>query len=168
MTNPFQEIDWATPGDATRAHAGLFQKLIRFAVQCLGDLDQAGQRKIVFAAFDAADICPVHVRPFGERFLRQIQFFTIRAHVLCHPLAILVIHARKVWKKKARSNIDVNTIEYNARQSRQSLTKSGLLFPKRYRINLDGIGKPAAESFLGKMNSETYLRTQKGSQFPKG
>ena len=107
----------------------LFQKLVRFTTQPLGNANQTGQRKIVFAAFDAADICPVHVRALGERFLRQSHFFSIRAHVLCHPLAILIFHARQVWKKKAPSNIDVNTIAFNTRQSPRTLAEWGLPIP---------------------------------------
>ena len=98
-------------------HARLFQKFVRLAAQRLGDTDHAGKRKIVFAAFNAADERPVHVRAFSERFLRQGHFFPIRAHVLCQSLAILVFHARQVWKKKAVVNIDVNTIEFNTRHS---------------------------------------------------
>lgn len=104
-------------------HARLFQKLVGFEVQRLGDTDQAGQRKIVFAAFNATDECPVHVRAFSERFLRQGHFFSIRAHVLCQSLAILVFHARQVWKKKAVANIDVNTIAFNTRQPPCTLAK---------------------------------------------
>ena len=95
----------------------LFQKLVRFEVQRFGDADQTGQRKIVFASFDAANECPVHVRAFGERFLRQGHFFPIRAHVLCQSPAILVFHARKVWRKRAVANIDVNTSVFNTRHS---------------------------------------------------
>jgi hypothetical protein len=107
----------------------LFQKLVGFTTQPLGNANQTGQRKIVFAAFDTADICPVHVRAFGERFLRQSHFFPIRAHVLCHTLAILIFHARQVWKKKAPSNIDVNTIVFNTRHPPRTLAKLGLLIP---------------------------------------
>ena len=128
----------------------LFQKLVRFTTQPFCNADQAGQRKIVFAAFDAADECPVHVRPLGERFLRQGHFLSIRAHVLCHSLAILVVHARQVWKKKAPTNIDVTTIVFNTRQPPRTLAKSGLLFPKCHRKNLDGMGKHAAGYFRAK------------------
>jgi hypothetical protein len=51
-------------------------------------VDQAGQRKIVFSAFDAVDECPVHVGAHGKRLLRPGQ------------LAILVCHASQVWEKK--------------------------------------------------------------------
>ena len=110
-------------------HALLFQKFVRLAAQRLGDTDHAGQRKIVFAAFNAADERPVHVRAFSERFLRQGHFFPIRAHVLCQSLAILVFHARQVWKKKAPSNIDVTTIAFDTRQPLRTLADSGLPIP---------------------------------------
>jgi len=115
MTISFQQIDFAPR---------LFQKLVRFAPQPLGNANQAGQRKIIFAAFNAADECPVHVRALGERFLRQSHFFPKRAHVLCHPLAILVFHARQVWKKKALADIDVTTIVFNTRQPLCNLAES--------------------------------------------
>ena len=150
--------------------ARLFQKLVRFAIQPLGNANQTGQRKIVFAAFNAADICPVHVRALGERFLRQTHFFPIRAHVLCHTLAILVFHARQVWKKKVPSNIDVTTIVFNTRQPPHTLAECGLpipvespelrpgacqagpdgglrVFPKCHRKNLDGMRKHGAGYF---------------------
>ncbi len=107
----------------------LFQKLVGFAPQPLGNANQTGQRKIVFAAFDAADECPVHVRALGERFLRQSQFFPKRAHVLCHPLAILVFHARQVWKKKAAADIDVTPIAFTTRQPPRTLAESELPIP---------------------------------------
>jgi len=91
----------------------LFQKFVRLASQCLGNADQTGQRKIILGTFDATDKRPVHVGAFGERFLRQRHFFSESPHVLCHPLAILDVHAGKVWKKRGRQNIDVTAIEYN-------------------------------------------------------
>ena len=107
---------WQKPRGNGQMHAPLFQKLVRFPVQRLRNAHQTGQRKIVLAPFNAADECPVHFRAFGERFLRQGHFFSKSAHILGHTLAVLVIHARQVWKKKAPLNIDVNTIAFNTRQ----------------------------------------------------
>ena len=59
----------------------------------------------------------MHVGTFGERFLRPSHFFSESPHVLCHPLAILDVHAGEVWKKKSPSDIDVTTIAYNTIQS---------------------------------------------------
>jgi hypothetical protein len=139
-----QQLDFATR---------LFQKLVRFAAKPLGNADQTGQRKIVFAAFDAADECPVHVRALGERFLRQGHLFPIRAHVLCHSLAILDVHARQVWKKKAPENIDVTTIAFNTRQPPRTLAKPGLLFPKCHRKKSGRNEETCGRIFSGKMNA---------------
>lgn len=117
---------WQKPSCGGQKHARLFQKLVRLAPQRLGDADQAGQRKIVFGPFNAADKCPVHVGALGERFLRQAHFFPIRPHVFCHTLAILVFHVGQVWKKKAPPDIDVKTIAFNTRQPPRTLAKSGL------------------------------------------
>ena len=152
----------------------LFQKLVRLEVQRLGDADQAGQRKIVFATFNAADERPVHVRAFSERLLRKGHFLPIRTHVLCQSLAILVFHARQVWKKKAVANIDVNTIAFNTRQGFEFWQNwvdrfrwdfcSGLarLAPERTagfecfqnvtEKSLDGIGRHAAQFIRVQMN----------------
>jgi hypothetical protein len=120
MTISSQQIDFAPR---------LFQKLVGFTAQPLGNANQTGQRKIVFAAFDAADECPVHVCAFGERFLRQGHFFPKRAHVLCHSLAILDVHACQVWKKKAPADIDVTTIAFDTRQPLHTLAEWGLPIP---------------------------------------
>ncbi len=138
MTIPFQKIDFAPR---------LFQKLVRFATQPLGNANQTGQRKIVFAAFDAADECPVHVRALSERFLRQGHFFPKRAHVFCHSLAILDVHARQVWKKKAPTDIDVTTIAFNTRQPPRRLAKSELPIPVEFPKLQSGVShtKPGSE-----------------------
>lgn len=140
----------------------LLQKFVRFTSQRLCNANQAGQGKIVFTTLNTADVCPVHIRAFGERFLRQSHFFSMSAHVFCHPLAILVIHARQFWKKKARQNIDVDSIEFNTRRSRRSLMNSSLPFPKCHRKNLDGLGEREAKLFLGKMNSLTAIADANG------
>ena len=108
--------------------ARLFQKLIRFAVECFGDANQTGQRKIVFGAFNAADECPVHIGALGKRFLRQGHFFPVSAHVFRHPLAILVVHVRQFWTRKALKNIDVTSIAFNTRQPRRNLAKLACQF----------------------------------------
>ena len=126
----------------------LFQKLIRFAAKPLCNTNQTGQRKIIFAAFDTTDERPVHIRALGERFLRQSHFFPKRAHVLCHSLAILVFHARQVWKKKAPSNIDVTTIAFNTRQPLHTLTKSGLPIPVEYAELRPGDSRARSDSRL--------------------
>jgi hypothetical protein len=110
----------------------LFQKLVRLAPQRFGNANQAGQRKVIFGAFNAADECPVHIRTFGERFLRQGHFSPKRPHVFSHSLAILDVHAGQVWKKMAAENIDVRTIVFNTRQA--SLTLAGLNFGKFFKI----------------------------------
>lgn len=158
MTISTQQLDFAPR---------LFQKLVWFAAQPFGNANQTGQRKIVFGAFDAADKCPVHVCALGERFLRQSHFFPKRAHVLCHSLAILVFHARQVWKKNPLADIDVKPIAFNTRHPPQTLAESLLLFPKCHGKKLDGTGKHAAELFLGKMNSPTQLRSKRGVNFQK-
>jgi hypothetical protein len=102
--------------------------------------------------------------------LRQGQFFPIGAHVLCHSLAIRVVHARQVWKKKAPANIDVTAIAFNTRQPPRTLAELGppipveslelrpgasqarpdgglRVFPKCHRKNLDGMRKHAAGYF---------------------
>jgi len=169
----------------------LFQKLVGFAAQRLGNADQTGQRKIVFTAFDAADVCPMHIRALGKRFLRQGHFFSIRAHTLRYSLAILDVHAYQVWKKKAPENIDVTAIAFNTRQPPRTLAKSGLPIPVEslesragasYAKLASGIrvshechrktsgrnGQRCGRIISGGMNAPTQLRTQKGSQLPKG
>lgn len=118
MTTLFQQIDFAPR---------LLQKLVGFAIQPLGNANQTGQRKVILAAFNTADKSPVHISALGEGFLRQSHFFPKRAHVLCHPLAILIFHACQVWKKKTMENIDVTTIVFNTRQQRRTLADLSLL-----------------------------------------
>lgn len=166
MKTGFQQPDFQACPCERQSCGRLFQKFKRFAPQRFGNTYQAVERNIVFGAFDPADICPVQVGAFGERFLRQAHFLPERPHIFRHPLAILVIHVCQVWLKKARSNIDVSTIEFNTRQSWCGVAKSGLLFPKRHRKRLDETGSSAAELILGKMHSETYSRTQMGDNFP--
>jgi len=128
MTISYQRFDFATRslrkrvkksvGDLTAPYwqalpVSLFQKLVRFATERLGNANQTGQRKIIFAAFDAADERPVHIGALGERFLRQGHFFSIRTHVLGQTPAILFIHAGQFWRKEGVQNIDVNTIVFN-------------------------------------------------------
>lgn len=120
MTPLFEQIDFAPH---------LLQKLVGFAIQPLGNANQTGQRKVIFAAFNATYKCPVHVSALGKRFLRQSHLFPKRAHVLCDPLAILIFHARQVWKKNALENIDVTTIALDTRQRHCTLTKFGLPIP---------------------------------------
>lgn len=111
----------------------LFQKFVRFPAQRFGDAHQTRQRQIVFGAFDAANICPMHIGPFGEGFLRQGQFPPIRAHILRHPLAILDVHHLPFWKKKAGSDIDVNSSEFNTSQRLRTLAGLARVFSKNHR-----------------------------------
>ena len=126
----------------------LFQKLVGFASQPLGNANQTGQREIVFAAFNTADECPVHVRALGERFLRQSHFFPKRAHVLCHPLAILIFHACQVWKKKASADIDVTTIAFDTRQLFFNLAESGRPIPVEFPKLQSGVSHTKPDSEL--------------------
>jgi hypothetical protein len=100
--------------------------------------------------------------------LRQSHFLSIRAHVLRHPLAILVFHARQVWKKKAPSNIDVTTIAFDTRQPLRTLADSGLpipaeppkLRPGAFRARPDsGLAEfPKCHRNKSGRNGETYGR----------
>jgi hypothetical protein len=100
--------------------------------------------------------------------LRQGHFFSIRAHVLCHPLTILNVHARQVWKKKAPADIDVTTIAFNTRQPPLTFAKSGLLFPKCHR-NISGRnGETGGTIDAGKMNSvNPTAGAKRGANFQK-
>ena len=183
---------WQNCSDRSQTHPRLFQKLVRFAAERLGNADQTGLGKIIFGAFDPADVCPVHVRALGERFLRLGHLFPIRAHVLCHSLAILDVHARQVWKKKAPADIDVTTIAFNTRQPPRTLAESGLpipteptklrpgvshakpdselpVFPKRHR-NKSGRNGERCRKILRSDESgdSSHAAEQKGSQLPKG
>jgi hypothetical protein len=100
--------------------------------------------------------------------LRQGHFFPKRAHVLCHPLAILDVHARQVWKKKAPENIDVTTIAFDTRQPLHTLAEWGLPIPAEHSKLRSGVfhTKPDSELqvFLkchrnkSGRNGETYGR----------
>lgn len=107
---------WQQFFGSSQTLARLFQKFVRFAIQCFGNADETGQGKIVFGAFNAADKCPVHISAFGKRFLRQSHLLPKGTHVFCQSLAILVVHARQVWEKKSPENIDVKSIAFDTRQ----------------------------------------------------
>ncbi len=144
----------------------LLQKFVRLSSKCLGNANQTGQGKIVFGAFNAADVCPVHIGTFGERFLRQCHFFPESSHIFCHSLAILGVHAGKVWKKKAAQNIDVSTIAFNTRQLSPILLEFDL-FPECHRKTLDTIGKTAAGFFSGKNELANPTWAEKGGNFKR-
>jgi hypothetical protein len=99
--------------------------------------------------------------------LRQGHFLPIRAHVLCHPLAILDVHARQVWKKKAPADIDVKPIVFNTRHPPRTLAESLLLFPKGHRKISGRNGEICGRMFLGKMDSPIQLRMQTEGQLPE-
>jgi hypothetical protein len=124
--------------------------------------------------------------------LRQAHFFPIRAHVLCHSLAILDVHAHQVWKKKAPANIDVTSIAFNTRQPPRTLAEWGLpipaeslklrpgasqarptgglqVFPKCHRKKSGRDGE-SCRKILGSDESGESSRVAgaKGGQLPKG
>jgi len=129
----------------------LLQKFVWLPVQSLGNPNQTGQRKVVFATLDTTDKCPVHVSPFGERLLRQGHLFTIRTHMFSEALAILIVHFAQFWRKERTRNIDVNSIAYNTSQESESPAQSHL-FPEFHWKFLDAAGKHTADFLKFRMN----------------
>ncbi len=116
----------------TQTLGHLLQEFVWLAPQCFSNAHKTGQRKVIFAAFDSANKCPVHVSEFSKCFLRQFRFLSKCPHIFGHPLAILFIHARQFWRKTGRLNIEVKTIVYNTSHELFGLTDFRQAYQMRY------------------------------------